>query len=160
VPERPLLLLDVDGVLNPYPETPAGYAEHDFFPEDDEPVRLAGVHGGWLHELADSFDVVWATGWGDEAIRLLGPHFGLATFPLLPLPPVPFDAIAKWREAEGYVNDRAVAWVDDLLPAEAHSWAKARREPTLLLRVDHRTGLTRDHVDRLLAWAAEVEAST
>jgi len=43
---KPLLLLDVDGVLNPFPDTPDGYSEYDFFPEDDEPVRLCAER--WL----------------------------------------------------------------------------------------------------------------
>jgi hypothetical protein len=36
----PLLLLDVDGVLNPFaaPACPPGYTEHEFFPGED-PVR-------------------------------------------------------------------------------------------------------------------------
>jgi len=33
--------MDVDGVLNPYPDCPEGFSEYVFFPEDDEPV-------GWL----------------------------------------------------------------------------------------------------------------
>ena len=45
----PPLLLDVDGVLNPFaaPACPPGYTEHDFFP-DEEPVRLRPAHGPWL----------------------------------------------------------------------------------------------------------------
>ena len=35
----PLLLIDVDGVLNPYQDCPAGYSEFAIFPEDEEPVR-------------------------------------------------------------------------------------------------------------------------
>lgn len=43
---RPLLLLDVDGVLNPFaaPACPPGYREHGFFPDDDPPVRLNDSH--------------------------------------------------------------------------------------------------------------------
>ena len=37
----PLLLMDVDGVLNPYPDCPDGFIEYVLFPDDDEPVRLA-----------------------------------------------------------------------------------------------------------------------
>lgn len=60
--QRPLLFLDVDGVLNPYPDTPSGYAEYRFFPEDDEPVRLCADHAGWLRELGERLDIVWASG--------------------------------------------------------------------------------------------------
>jgi hypothetical protein len=59
-----MLLLDVDGVLNPYgPDCPPGFVEHALFPDEDEPVRLCAVHGEWIAELAGAYDVVWATGW-------------------------------------------------------------------------------------------------
>ena len=65
---RPLLLVDVDGLLNPYAADtcPEGYCEFNFF-EGEEPVRLADVHGKWLRELGEVLTLVWATGWGDEA---------------------------------------------------------------------------------------------
>lgn len=56
-PPKPLLL-DVDGVLNPFPATPEGYREYDLFPEDDEPVRLNPRHGEWLRGLASAFEIV------------------------------------------------------------------------------------------------------
>jgi hypothetical protein len=60
----PLLLLDVDGVLNPFaaPACPPGYTEHEFFP-GEEPVRLCAAHGPWL-QLVTRFQIVWATAWG------------------------------------------------------------------------------------------------
>jgi len=68
---KPVLLLDVDGVLNPFPDRPAGYTEHHFFPGDTEPVLLADFHRAWLHELAEVYELVWASAWGDAANRLL-----------------------------------------------------------------------------------------
>jgi hypothetical protein len=49
----PLLLLDIDGVLNPFaaPACPPGYTQHDIFP-GEKPVRLYPAHGSWLQELA------------------------------------------------------------------------------------------------------------
>jgi len=149
---RPLLLMDVDGVLNPYPDCPDGFGEFDFFPEDDEPVRLATIHRDWLHELAESFTMVWATGWGDDANRLLCPHFGLPELPVIAFPPVPFDPAAKVPAIADFATEHAVAWVDDVVTSEARTWAQARSHPTLLVEVDHRLGLTRDAVDSLLAW--------
>jgi hypothetical protein len=58
---KPLLLIDVDGVLNPYPDCPQGYAEYRFFPGDVEPVRLSALHGEWLRELGPHFTMAWAT---------------------------------------------------------------------------------------------------
>jgi hypothetical protein len=80
----PLLLLDVDGVLNPYaaPACPPGYTEHDLFPGED-PVRVCAGHGPWLRELAARFELVWATAWCDEANRLLAPLLRIPELPVI-----------------------------------------------------------------------------
>jgi hypothetical protein len=148
----PLLLMDVDGVLNPYPACPEGFSEYDFFPQDDEPVRLAAVHREWLHELAASFEMVWTSGWGDEANEYLCPHVGLPELPTIAFPSLPSEPAAKVPAIAAFVVDRAVAWVDYLLTPEARTWARERSYPTLLVDVDHEIGLTRDAVDALLAW--------
>ena len=155
--------MDVDGVLNPFPGCPSGFREYDFFAEDDEPVRLAEIHREWLHELAESFTIVWATGWGQDANRLLCPHFDLPALPVVAFPPVPFHPAAKVQSIAAFTaakvpaiadlaREQAVAWVDDVVTPEARRWAQARSHPTLLVEVDHRIGLTRDAVDSLLAW--------
>ena len=151
---RPLLFLDVDGVLNPFPDTPSGFDEYDFFPQDDEPVRLAEAHRDWLHQLASVYELVWATGWGEEANRLLSPFLGLPTYPVVPRRFEPSDKVPAIDRIAG---DRSAAWVDDMLSMTVHEWATARRAPTLLVDVDSETGLTRPHVDRLLAWAAGLQ---
>jgi len=109
----PLLFLDVDGVLNPFPDCPPGFTEYDFFPEDDEPVRLAALHVGWLRELAAVFDIVWASGWGEDANRLLSPFFNLPELPLVTLPPIPFEPHEKVPGIAVFAGDRPAAWVDD-----------------------------------------------
>jgi hypothetical protein len=151
---RPLLFLDIDGVLNPFPGCPEGYTEHDFFPEDDEPVRLASVHRDWLDELRAMFDLVWASGWGEDANRVLSPHFGLPELPQIDLPPVPFEPHQKVPGVAAFAGDRPAAWVDDMLTPEARAWAERRTAPTLLVSVDSSAGLTRPVVDGLLEWAA------
>ncbi len=148
----PLLLMDVDGVLNPYPNCPDGFSEYDFFPEDDEPVRLAEFHREWLHELAERFTMVWATGWGQDANRHLCPHFGLPELRTIIFPPVPFEPAAKVPAIAAFVGDRPIAWVDDVVTVDAREWAEARVSQTLLVEVDHQVGLTRNAVDALLAW--------
>jgi hypothetical protein len=153
VATRPLLFLDVDGVLNPFPDTPAGFDEYDLFPEDDEPVRLAAAHRDWLHDLSHEYELVWATGWGEEANRLLNPFFELPSFPVVVLPAIPFEPSAKVPGVDVFAAHRAAAWVDDMLTTAVHEWAAARKAPTLLVDVDSAAGLTRTHVDRLLAWA-------
>ena len=148
----PLLLMDVDGVLNPYPDCPTGYQEYAIFTEDDEPVRLCARHGGWLRELAEQFTLVWATSWGDLANLHLCSHFGLPDFPAIAFPPAPFEARLKVPAIDSFVGDDPVALVDDVVTREARRWAQQRTSASLLIEVDHELGLTRDAVDELLAW--------
>jgi hypothetical protein len=86
-----LLLLDADGVLNPYaaPCCPPGYTEHELFP-GGEAVRVCAAHGRWLAELAARFQLAWATAWGAEANRLLAPLLEIPELPVIGFPPVPF----------------------------------------------------------------------
>lgn len=153
-PPRPLLLLDVDGVLNPFasPTCPPGYREHDFFPDDDPPVRLNESHASWLTLLATRFDLAWATGWEDEANTYLSPLFGLPRLPVVRFPPVPFAPAEKVPPIAAFAGDRATAWVDDAHTEEAREWAASRTARTLLVATDPTEGLTREAVEKLLRW--------
>jgi hypothetical protein len=152
--DRPLLLLDVDGVLNPYGgECPAGFTEHVLFPDEIEPVRVCVDHGEWIAELAGAYEVVWATGWGEEANRLLAPLLGVPRLPVVPFPQVPFSADLKVPAIDALAGDRPAAWIDDMLGPVAYDWAARRVAPTLLLPVDPLVGWNRQIVERALEWA-------
>lgn len=152
---RPALLLDIDGVLNPYgtAECPDGFTEYDLFP-GEEPVRLCPAHGAWIDELRLVFDVAWATAWNEDANRLLAPLLGIAALPVAAMPAPPFRPRDKVPAVARFAGERPVVWIDDLHPPEAWDWSAERGQPTLLIPVVPAVGLTRAAVDQALAWGS------
>jgi hypothetical protein len=154
---RPLLFVDVDGVLNPFGSLacPEGFVEHDLFP-GQEPIRLCIEHGAWLHELAGRFDLAWGTGWNVLDRRRLVEILDLPAIARGIVMTGPFLAADKVPLIAAFAAGRPVAWVDDLIGPEAEAWAAGRAAPTLLVPIDPTTGLDREHVDALLDWAARL----
>ncbi len=154
---RPLLLLDVDGVLNPFGAAtcPRDFTEHHLFP-DEEPVRVNPAHGSWITELAASSDIAWATGWNHDANQLLAPLLKIPALPMLTMPSAPFHPSAKVPLIDAYAEQRPLAWIDDAHTTEARSWADQRTAPTLLITADPAVGLNRQSIDQLVAWAAQL----
>ena len=152
---RLLALIDVDGVLNPYgaPACPPGYTEHELF--EGEQVRVNPAHGALLRRLVPHFDLMWATGWQQDADRLLAPLLGLPELPLVEFPPHPGRHYDKFPEIARAVGDRPAAWLDDLHSEAACTWAAGRREPTRLVPVDPGVGLLEEHIDEMLRFARE-----
>lgn len=147
---RPLLLLDVDGVLLIAPTM------EELEDDTDREPRIPPEARSWLVDLADEFELCWATTWEDLANSVLAPQLGLP-----PLPAIRFEMdhrarTAKLRSVIDFVGDRPMAWIDDDLHEDAFTWAAGRRAPTLLVPCDMTEGMARRHVDRLLAFAAEL----
>ena len=104
--------------------------------------------------------MVWATGWGEEANRLIAPVFGLSRWPRVPFPPIPFDPAEKVPAIDHFMGDSSCAWVEDELTKEAFDWAARREAPTLLIDVEPSIGLTREMVESLLDWVGSLPGST
>ncbi|BCJ55485.1 hypothetical protein Asp14428_69600 [Actinoplanes sp. NBRC 14428] len=151
------MLLDLDGVLNPFGATtcPDGYLEREFYPGEG-PERYCPAHGAWIKELAAAGDLHWATAWGEDANTLFAPVLGVGPFPVVPFPPLPFPPEDKVPAIARAAGDRPAAWIDDNHTAAGRRWAAGRSAPTLLVPVDSALGWTRADVDRVLAWAGEL----
>jgi hypothetical protein len=154
--EQPLLLLDVDGVV-----CPLGEAAND-------QIAIAGTYVSlshhrllpvWLAELANAFELVWATTWEDDANAILSPLLGLPDLPVIGFRGTivgPGETV-KLPPVRRFVGDRAFAWVDDRLGVDAIAWAAHRPVATFLRDIDPATGLTRRDIDALLEFARRLE---
>jgi hypothetical protein len=155
----PVLLVDFDGVLNPFAaaDCPPGFTEYglDEFPGDD-PVRLNPAHARWLRELAPLYETAWASACPEDLNFYCERLIELIPMQRVPMPRPPFDPDVKVDAVDAFVGDRAVAWLDDGFGDAAGRWARRRRAPTLLVHVDPATGVTHEVVDLLAAWARSV----
>jgi hypothetical protein len=159
---KPLLFLDIDGVISLFgwesAERPAG----SFHAIEGIPHYLSAAAAGHLHELAPHFETVWCSGWEERANDHLPHLLGLPG----PYPFLTFDHVgpggAHWKLAaiERHAGERPLAWVDDSLSQECVSWARRRAAPTLLIATEPATGLTAQDVAQLIDWAAGLENGT
>jgi len=151
---KKLILLDLDGVLNPFAAAtcPDGYQEHVFF-EGEDPDRYCAAHAGWIRELAGVGELWWATGWGEHANDVYLPILGVEPLPVVRFPPVPFAPELKVPSIDAVAGDRPAAWIDDNHTEAGRRWAAGRAAPTLLVPIDPAVGWTRVDVDRVVEWA-------
>jgi HAD domain in Swiss Army Knife RNA repair proteins len=166
--QKPLLMVDIDGVLSLF-----GFPAHDppegsWHSIDGIPHFLSATAARNLLALVSLFELVWCSGWEEKADEYL-PH-------LLGLPRglahLSFDRGAgttiangssgaaagslhgHWKLAaiDAYAGARPLAWVDDCLDDACHVWAGARQAPTLLVQTTPARGLTEREAAQLRAW--------
>ena len=184
---RPLLLLDIDGVLNAHGDThggpyaglpaPDGYAMYrrrngSFTDPDGRPwtdgglrVWLNPAHGPMLLALADRVELAWCTAWREVANAQIAPIIGLPELPVVPLPDgwqTLDDHIWKLPGVKEYAVTRALAWLDDEFTPADMEWAEKRAVegmPTLLLRIDPVHGIRQRDMDAVAAWVDQISAA-
>jgi hypothetical protein len=176
---KPLLMVDIDGVISLFgapqithlpgvgmPRPRPGEGAEAQVPVDGSlhwidgtPHFLSSTAAAQLLVLADTFDLVWASGWEEKANEHLPRLLGLpAPLPFLrfsrPAPDTGSTA-AHWKleRIEAYAGRRALAWIDDAFNAACHEWAKVRPAPTLLVATMPEHGLTAREAQLLMAWA-------
>ncbi|HEY2602154.1 MAG TPA: HAD domain-containing protein [Thermoleophilaceae bacterium] len=154
--KRPILFVDVDGVISLFGFSPEDPPPGSFHWVDGVLHCINEACGPRLRRLSERYELVWATGWEEKANEYL-PHL-LALESEFPV--VSFDGGAVFGQAhwklgalDTFARGRPAAWVDDFLDEECERWADERNEPTLLVRTESHTGLTDELVDLLLAWA-------
>ena len=152
----PLLLVDVDGVISLFGFDLDARPEGSFHNVDGIHHYLSATAGEHLRALAESFEMVWCTGWEERANEHLPHSLGLpGPYPFLTFAAAPGATTRHWKldAIDAHAGpDRPVAWIDDD-HAGCEDWARERPGPTLLVTANPAVGITATHVQELLAWA-------
>ena len=164
----PILLLDVDGVLNAAClDLPEGWRQGTFngFRLSWDPTITARLRE--LHE-SGRVEIQWLTTWTTDADRLLaepmGLPRGLKTHARADTAPTGFlgspDGASGWwklavaQEVAAAEPDRRIVWIDDDLAEQADDvveWLGANPQ-VLVVAPDLFTGLTHEQLDEIEAW--------
>jgi hypothetical protein len=157
--DRPVLFLDVDGVISLFGFQPTGPPPGTFHSIDGILHCIGNDVAARLARLASTYELVWATGWEEKANEYLVHILDLPE----DLPVLTFDGRAvfgsshwKLEAIDHYARRRPAAWIDDTLDERAEKWAAKRHAPTLLVRTESALGITEEHVELLLRWARDV----
>jgi hypothetical protein len=163
--QRPLLMVDIDGVLSLFGFPPHAPPEGSLHFIDGIPHFLSAAAASHLLALVSLFELVWCSGWEERADEHLPHLLGLPRG----LPHLSFERGAEaghslhghWKLAaiDAHAQGRPLAWIDDCLDAACHAWAQSRTAPTLLVRTFPEQGLTERDSELLQAWAWALRAS-
>ena len=159
VSERPVLAVDVDGVISLFGfDGPLDQVPGSFHLIDGVAHCIAEGVGPRLLRLAEEFEMIWATGWEERANDHLPHLLGLADdWPALTFGGRARFGTAHWKlEAlDEFAQNRPLAWIDDSLDETCHAWAAERSAPTLLVPTQSEVGLTDAQVEAILTWGRE-----
>jgi hypothetical protein len=155
---RPLLFVDIDGVLSLWGFDAAAPPEGRWTTVEGVLHFLSLDAAAALREVAGAYDCVWASGWEEKANDHLPRALGLGPWPHLDLDRrgrAGTSMRAHWKlgAVERHAEDRPLAWVDDAVDDEVLTWAAQRAAPTLVIEPHPASGLTRAHAAELAEFA-------
>lgn len=155
--DKPLLFIDVDGVLSTYGFDTERADPRHLHLVDGIPHHIPGPMAERIKSVIPHFESVWATGWGERAndhlVYILDLPGELEVVEFATRPSTDGSGHWKLNELTERAAGRAAAWIDDGLNESCQAWAAERHDPTLLVHTDPFVGMTDDHVSELIEWA-------
>lgn len=154
---RPLLLIDIDGVLNAEPlddtVVPDGMRR---VMAGSTPVLVDERLPRWMWALRARYDCVWASSWERDADRLFAPAAGIDPLgAYVPLDGLVVRAGECWKRdpVAAYLAEQArpAIWLDDEFGSLDNAWARARRPELEIIRCNPRTGVRAEQIAYLLS---------
>jgi hypothetical protein len=161
----PLVLVDVDGVLNPARSHAPGYRRHWVFPAGlAHRLLLNSSHGPMLTKLAEAAgaELAWASYWQNRANTWVGPRVGLPPLRFVPIQPRwrsrTRSSLGSWKACHvaAWVGPRPFVWFEDDSDAASHIAGQPDLGRHLVVKVDPVTGLTSSHVEQARAWLGDL----
>jgi hypothetical protein len=150
--ERPIAVLGISDVvvLESEPRVPVTTHTVSAWGKWVREVQIPDVAPERIRQLAEHFDLVWASEWGHNAHTAFRPALGLPEEPW-PFLPVQFDKLAAIRT---YAGGMPWVWIDDPV-VDLH---EAHPDPGdgIIVRVDPHEGLAGVDVSAVVAAVAQI----
>jgi HAD domain in Swiss Army Knife RNA repair proteins len=164
----PLILVDVDGVLNPSEPEADGYRSHWVFP-NCVPHRLwlHPMHGQMLSELAEAAnaDLVWASYWRNRANTWIAPRIGLPSIRVIPIRSRwrrrARSSLGEWKAAHvaAWIGQTPFVWFEDDPDVPTYLEQLPGLGRHLIVTVDPAIGLTHRHIAQARIWLGDLRVS-
>ncbi len=160
-PPTPLVLVDVDGVLNPSQSRTGDYRRHWVFPGGiAHRLLLNPGHGPMLVELAraSGAELVWATYWRDRANTWIAPRVGLPRLRYVPIPPRwrsrtrSAPGIWKARHVAAWTGRTPFVWLEDDPAVARYLSGIPNLGHHLVIKIEPAIGLTQHDLTKASNW--------
>jgi hypothetical protein len=148
---KPLILLDIEGVLNP--------EAHSNGAGDGAERSLSDAKVSLVRGLATCGRIAWVSTSPEDLTAELESQLQLEKEPLrvelamresdVDAPTPKLRAVTEWlagKESAGEADWDAVVWIDDVLGPDVHEWAHNYAKPVLLEKPTPDQGLVEAHV--------------
>ncbi|MGM9471603.1 HAD domain-containing protein [Pseudarthrobacter sp. YS3] len=160
---KPIILLDIDGVLNPV----AGPVDGTDRPKLTLPPQKTAL----VRKLAALGRIAWVSTWPADLVGGIEAQLNLEVQPLRAVmvlrpddddqPTPKLRSVTTWlarMEALGEADWDSVVWIDDVLGADAREWAHSYTRPVLLEKPTADVGLAEVHVVAVAVFVDSVAA--